>query len=105
MIEYPGAQRYNETIEASDQAWNGYAYECLLCQREFRTLQALNSHLNSPVHSQKYYHCSKRSCGKEFVSLAGLVNHFESEICGAMRFNQVQNNIEGIVTGRNRIAY
>ncbi|KAF8249402.1 putative zinc finger protein [Wilcoxina mikolae CBS 423.85] len=105
LLEYPGAPRYNETIEASEQAWNGYAYECLLCQRGFGTLYGLNNHLNSPFHSQKLYHCPKRSCAREFVSLAGLVNHFESETCGVMMFNQVQNEIEGIVTGRNRITY
>jgi hypothetical protein len=75
---------------ATERAWNGYYYECYLCTREFETLQALNSHIKSPVHEQAIYRCPKASCGREYKLLSGLIQHVESETCGVMRFNQVQ---------------
>lgn len=77
---------------ATDRAYNGYGWECYLCHREFNSCNALNQHANSPVHQQKVYHCPDQRvmCGKQFVSLAGLFNHFESESCGFIRFERVQ---------------
>lgn len=34
--------------EATEVAWNGYAFECYLCPREFGNLYSLNRHLSSP---------------------------------------------------------
>lgn len=33
----------------SSQSWNGRAWQCYFCNREFRTQSSLNQHLNSPV--------------------------------------------------------
>lgn len=33
----------------SNQGWNGRAWQCYFCNREFRTQSSLNQHLNSPV--------------------------------------------------------
>lgn len=76
----------------TDQAYNGDYWECYLCHREFNKRVGLNQHLNSPVHQQKVYHCpNKRArCTKQFVALAGLFNHLESESCEYMRFEKVQ---------------
>jgi hypothetical protein len=75
---------------ATERAWNGYNYECYLCPREFQTLRALNNHIKSPVHEQAIYRCPKASCGRQYKLLSGLIQHVESESCGVMRFNQVQ---------------
>lgn len=72
-------------FEASNQAFNGYLWECCLCHRKFETRHGLNMHLNSPRHQQRSYHCPNFRCGREFVSLAGLFNHLESESCAFMR--------------------
>lgn len=68
------------------------------------TLNALKKHLESPRHQQSLYHCMKRSCGKEFKTLAELINHLESEICKIMRFQQVQKSIATIVDPHKMIA-
>ncbi|KAJ5160854.1 uncharacterized protein N7482_007858 [Penicillium canariense] len=77
--------------EATSAAWNGHHWECYLCHKQLKTVTSLNQHLNSPVHQQKVYHCpNRKNCGKEFVSLAALFNHLESESCKIMRFERVQ---------------
>jgi hypothetical protein len=77
-------------IMATDRAWNGYGYQCYLCPNVFTTLHGLNSHIKSPVHEQPMYRCPKAGCAKPFRMLSGLVQHVESETCGVMRFEQVQ---------------
>jgi hypothetical protein len=106
MIDwFPGGPRYHDETMATEKAFNGVNYQCYLCSKTFGALLSLNSHLNSPVHRQKLYHCPEMACKREFISLAGLVNHFESETCGVMRFGEMQNCIGGIVTGQQRIMY
>jgi len=88
MITMPGYDNV-QTI-ATERSFNGSYYECCLCPREFGTLQGLNAHMRSPVHEQAMYRCPKRSCGTNFRLLSSLVQHVESESCGAMQFGQVQ---------------
>ncbi|KAJ0149749.1 hypothetical protein HZ326_7729 [Fusarium oxysporum f. sp. albedinis] len=76
-------------------AW--YAFECYLCHKLHMTLTALKKHLESPRHQQSLYHCMKRSCGKEFKTLAALINHLENESCKMMRFQRVQKSITAVV--------
>ncbi|KAF2655846.1 hypothetical protein K491DRAFT_562853, partial [Lophiostoma macrostomum CBS 122681] len=95
----------SSTIQATSSTWNGDGYECYLCHREFNSLSALNQHVNSPAHRQKVYHCPGRGCGRDFVSLAALFNHLESESCGAVRFEAVQRNVGGFLQGNRLIAF
>lgn len=88
MITLPGYDNF-ETI-ATNRSWNGRAFECYLCSREFTTLQSLNSHIKRPVHEKNLYRCPKRSCGREYKLLSGLVQHLESESCDVMRFGNIQ---------------
>ncbi|KAF2136380.1 uncharacterized protein K452DRAFT_329736 [Aplosporella prunicola CBS 121167] len=94
----------NTTYTVTDRAFNGIAWECYLCHKLFSTCNALNSHANSPVHQQKVYHCPspKSRCGKQFSTLAALFNHLESETCGFMRFEKVQQQF-GNLLQRGRI--
>ncbi|KAK7426990.1 hypothetical protein QQZ08_006417 [Neonectria magnoliae] len=103
MLEWHGS----DTYEATSRAWNSRcsAYECYLCHQLFNTLGALNQHLASPRHQQNLYHCPGRSCGKEFSTLAALINHFESESCGFMRFQAVQTSVQSIVSSDRRIGF
>ena len=99
MITLPG---YNNVENiATNRAWNGGAFECYLCTREFNTLNGLNCHIRSPVHEQNLYRCPKVGCGREYKLLSGLVQHVESESCGIMRFGMVQaqarNGIQNMV--------
>src|ERR1700744_216812 len=91
--------------QATDQAWNGSAWQCYICQKTFSEKNGLNNHLNSPRHKQKIYHCPNRSCGKEVVSLAALFNHLESESCAYMRFGQVQEKVGDVLSGRRLISF
>jgi len=88
MLEMPGYS--NQEVIATERTWNGDGYECYLCHREFTKLTGLNMHIKSPVHQQSIYKCPKLSCARPYKSLSGLVMHVESESCGVMRFNAVQ---------------
>lgn len=46
--------------------------------------------------------CPNRKCGKEFTTLAGTVNHLESEACGYAKFKQVQG-AAGDIVGTHRV--
>ncbi|KAJ5369783.1 uncharacterized protein N7496_005875 [Penicillium cataractarum] len=96
MIEDP--KQTQVQYQATSRAFNGIYWECYICHKFFNTIHSLNKHLNSPVHQQKVYHCpNKKTCGKEFVTLAGLFNHLESESCGMMRFEGVQKVQEELI--------
>lgn len=73
---------------ATEYSWNGEAYECFLCFKEFRSLKALNLHLNSPAHEGKIYKCPTQwdGCRMEFRTLGGLVQHMESGSCKVSRY-------------------
>ncbi|OJJ43192.1 hypothetical protein ASPZODRAFT_74616 [Penicilliopsis zonata CBS 506.65] len=103
QIEWHGEVEYS----ASDMAYNGNAWECYLCHREFNARSSLNQHLTSPTHKQNVYHCPNRrgACGKEFSTLAALCNHLESGSCAYMRFDNVQNCMADVLHNRRRIAF
>ena len=54
---------------------------------------------------QALYHCPKLSCRKDFKSIAGLINHLESETCGFMRFADVQRRAQDMMKGGRLLAY
>ncbi|OTA69524.1 putative zinc finger protein [Hypoxylon sp. EC38] len=94
------------TYEATHKAWNGDAYECYMCHREFMSLNSLNQHLSSPAHQQALYHCPNRmNCGREFKTLAAIMNHLESESCAYMRFETVRNTLGNIISGDRRLTF
>ncbi|KAJ4292902.1 hypothetical protein N0V88_005562 [Collariella sp. IMI 366227] len=93
------------TYSATGHAWNGSCYECYFCRRGFGSLTALNQHLNSPAHQKALYHCPKPGCRTEFKTLGAIINHLESESCGAMRFETVQRRIGDIVSGNRLIRF
>jgi hypothetical protein len=97
----------NVKYSATNRAFNGSYWECYVCHNEFTTVNALNAHLNSSVHKQKVYRCpnTKSKCGKQFVTLAGLFNHLESEACAFMRFEKVQRQVGNVLQGRKLIAF
>ena len=41
----------------------------------------------------------------EFKTLAATLNHLESESCGAMRFETVQNKLTGIISGNRMLTF
>ncbi|KAI1393973.1 uncharacterized protein F4822DRAFT_439807 [Hypoxylon trugodes] len=94
------------TYEATDKAWNGWAWECYLCNRTFNAKPGLDQHLQSPIHQQALYHCPDRNgCGREFKTLAAVMNHLESESCGYTRFENVQKSVSNIVSGDRRLTF
>lgn len=90
---------------ATNDAFNGSFWECYICHREFGKISSLNAHLNSPVHKSKIYHCPNRLCGKDFLSLAALFQHLESESCRFMRFGKVQQKAADVFHGGKLIAF
>lgn len=89
---------------ATERSWNGYAYECFLCNGEYNTLRALNMHLQSPRHRQRIYRCPQRSCGIEYGALSSLSQHVESGSCGVRANRQVQNVMDNLTRNLRMIA-
>jgi Zinc-finger double-stranded RNA-binding/Zinc-finger of C2H2 type len=92
------------TIWATERAWNGVAYECILCNSTFRTLTHLNRHLKSPRHADKIYRCPKSDCRIEFSTLSGLCQHVERGSCGVRMFRQVRDTIDSFTRGSNLLT-
>ncbi|PPQ82531.1 hypothetical protein CVT25_007140 [Psilocybe cyanescens] len=74
---------------ATAAAFNGTMYECFICKGTFRTLAALNSHLNSAAHDDNEFKCPK--CNAEFTLISGLVQHLESHCCGLAPLIQIDD--------------
>ncbi|KAL2260050.1 hypothetical protein VTK26DRAFT_6079 [Humicola hyalothermophila] len=89
LLSGQGSDQYQAS---GDWFWNGYAYEWHPYPSEFSQLQGHNQHLNSPDHQedQDLYHCPNRACRMDSKTLAGVINHLESETCGFMRLDDVQ---------------
>ncbi|THH04290.1 hypothetical protein EW145_g5627 [Phellinidium pouzarii] len=107
MITGPnGASRFEEEPEywATERAWNGWAYECFLCNGEFQTLRALDAHLKSQRHRQSIYRCPMSSCGNEYKALSALSQHIESGSCGVKKNRQVQNVMNRLTSGMRSIT-
>jgi hypothetical protein len=100
-------QEENAEYSATNRAFNGSRWECYICHNKFMTANALNMHLNSPVHKQKVYHCPnwKGKCEKQFITLAALFHHLESESCGFMRFEMVQQQVGNVLQGQKLISW
>lgn len=97
----------NMHYEATELAYNPAerSYECYLCGRLFRQLSDLNQHLASPKHQMHIYKCPNKECKKTFTTLAGLINHLESESCRYMRFEAVRKTAERIIDPRRMISF
>ncbi|KAI0008992.1 hypothetical protein F4779DRAFT_628130 [Xylariaceae sp. FL0662B] len=102
LVGWPGSTQY----EANSRSYNRYrqGWECYLCHQLFGQLSSLNQHLNSPIHQETLYHCPNWQCRKEFTTLAGIINHLESESCGCTRFENVQRGIQDVVSGNRLIT-
>lgn len=101
----------SSTISTQDlhRCFNGHAYECVLCDKEFRTIDALGSHLRSPVHADKIYRCLRGwpvdGCGKEFGTLSALISHMERGSCGAKRLRkQIDKMVESLGNNMKRLT-
>ncbi|SRR6266478_767502 len=92
------------TIWATERSWNGVAFECFLCNSEFRTLAQLNRHLKSPRHEDKIYRCPKEDCRIEFSTLSGLCQHVEGGSCGVRMFRQVRDTMDSFTRGFNLLT-
>lgn len=86
-------------------AHNGDAWECYLCNREFRKKDDLDRHLNSPRHNEELYHCPRLDCGKEFMTLSGMMQHFESQTCQAYRFRALRDLMGGFSSNTRRLTF
>ncbi|KIY65599.1 hypothetical protein CYLTODRAFT_437797 [Cylindrobasidium torrendii FP15055 ss-10] len=86
------------TYIATPAAWNGYAYECYLCHRNYRGLDDLNKHLASAAHDAKEFQCPHGSCRKKFTIISALIKHIESESCGLAKFKVVERITDSLTS-------
>lgn len=42
---------------------------------------------------------------REFTTLAAIINHLDSEACGFMRFTDLQQGIQVVVSGNRMIGF
>ena len=71
---------------------NQYPLSCPLCSKNkrFKSKHALESHMSSPAHMSKIFHCPtnlmdlaiNKTIIKSFTTLSGLTQHIESASCG-----------------------
>lgn len=88
------------TMWATERSWNGHAYECFLCHKDFNALTHLNQHLASPKHQNKIYRCPNlERCGVEFTAISSLTQHVERDKCGVQRFKAVKDAMDSLSTG------
>ncbi|KAG9227922.1 hypothetical protein BJ875DRAFT_490980 [Amylocarpus encephaloides] len=97
----PSYEYTRGSTAATERAWNGHAYGCYICPREFRSLPAMNQHMQSLTHEQNMYGCPKRGCGGRYKLLSGLIQHVESERCRFMQFGKVQYRTALVASKRN----
>ncbi|RUS15498.1 hypothetical protein BC938DRAFT_476917 [Jimgerdemannia flammicorona] len=71
-----------DRLDDQSRSWNGRAFACYLCSREFKSTTSLQQHLASPAHEAKDFWC--RTCRKQFNVISALVQHVESETCSAL---------------------
>ena len=93
---------------ATERSYNGWAYECILCRKEFQTLARLNQHLDSPAHDDQIYQCPTRygGCGVDFKVLSALMQHCESGACNIHQYQaQVDSALDMITAGIGRIGF
>ena len=65
-------------IWATECAWNGYAYECYICDNEYDTLGRLNGHItqiHAPKRTENIYNCP--GCGRQFKLFSQFMGHME----------------------------
>ncbi|RDA94279.1 hypothetical protein CP533_0570, partial [Ophiocordyceps camponoti-saundersi (nom. inval.)] len=98
--QWTGSYEY----QVGERCYNGYSYECYLCNRQFDRLGQLEQHLNSPTHQEALYHCQNTRCDQQFKSLAGYINHLESEACGVTRFENIQGQVDDLLRGRKLLT-
>ncbi|PTD08961.1 hypothetical protein HYE67_005030 [Fusarium culmorum] len=103
LLDWSKSVRF-EATERSLNAVTG-AFDCSLCGASFNRLQSLTQHLQSPKHEQKLYHCPKKGCDRRFTTLAAVTSHLESEQCGFMRFEDVQEVVSRIFDPGRMIAF
>lgn len=77
MIAGPSHNAYQPQVIdtwATQESWNGYAWECVLCHKTFGSITALNAHLKSPAHAKKIYRCPAvfSGCNMEFKTRVGF---------------------------------
>lgn len=105
LIAGPSRQPEVVSLRATVAAWNGYAFECILCHKNYHSLPALNAHLNSPAHADKIFRCPTQynGCNTEFSTLSGLLQHVERSSCGVTMFQrQIRNVMDNVTQGMNR---
>ncbi|KAH7924474.1 hypothetical protein BV22DRAFT_505510 [Leucogyrophana mollusca] len=95
----------NVQYSATGAAWNGRAYECIICHSEFRALDDLNRHMASPRHQDKVYRCPLDTCCAHFVTLSGLGQHIESEKCGVSKFKAISDAMDNLWNETPRLGW
>ncbi|KAF9561630.1 hypothetical protein CPC08DRAFT_735496 [Agrocybe pediades] len=82
-------------ISVAEDSWNGHAFECPLCDKEFDYAKSLASHLISPKHKDeiRLYSCPGWDCDLRFRLFSAFVEHVDSKKCDALSDHSLWNAI------------
>ncbi|EKM52221.1 uncharacterized protein PHACADRAFT_260449 [Phanerochaete carnosa HHB-10118-sp] len=95
-------------VWATNDSWNGSAFECVVCHKTFQRLAHLNDHLQSPAHADEIYKCPAAygGCAAQFGTLSALVQHVEIATCGISKFQgQVHTVMDKITRGTRGLGF
>ena len=85
---------------ATPQTFNGFAFECHICHKMFRSLFSLTAHLNSAAHDDDEFKCPK--CKKPFKLVSALIQHIESGCCRLALFREITHHFEAMTAQFSR---
>ena len=89
-------------IWASDAAWNGQAFECYFCDKEYKSLGGLNGHItqiHAPERTEDIYNCP--GCGRQFKLFSQLIGHVEhTGTCSVKENRRLKGMLAGGVSRR-----
>ncbi|KAF4612010.1 hypothetical protein D9613_004328 [Agrocybe pediades] len=86
-----------EPISVAYDSWNGRAFECPLCDKEFDDVKPLASHLISRKHQDKIRLYTCPDCDSRFGLFSAFVEHVDSNKCNALSSYSLGNAIETVL--------
>ncbi|KAL2117578.1 hypothetical protein VTJ04DRAFT_7238 [Mycothermus thermophilus] len=104
IITNPRTKRVTGPTKVGEETRKGRYYRCPVgCDKPFKSLEALQGHMNSSVHRENLYKCPGLFCAAQFKKFSAVVNHLESGACHYMTPGQVRRWVKDILVTNRRV--